>query len=109
MWDTVSGILKMKTYPVKERCTTPCTIAQPSVFYRKKHKNNVLTVLMLDFADTVVYTTKALPYGPSQFLIDMGSSLGLWFGLSLFGITDKSILALQRVKNMGTKMRMYTN
>ena len=35
-----------------------------------------------------------LAYGFSGFLIDMGSSLGLWFGLSVFGITDLGVVIL---------------
>ena len=97
----------MKTYPTKERCTKPCTVAQPTVMY---NANEVLEdypehfVLCLKFAEQVVYTTKKLAYGTSEFLIDMGSSLGLWFGLSVFGITDLGITTFQWVKNIRQKV-----
>ena len=72
------------------------------IIYRKDEEFdsvNNFTGLILNFAEQVSYTTKHLAYGPSEFLIDMGSSLGLWFGLSVFGITDLVSKAFQLVKN----------
>jgi hypothetical protein len=99
-FNTVNGIYEMKTYPAKESCKKPCTVTQPNIFYGKEHKGESSEfTLILSFADQVVYTTKKLAYGSSNFLIDMGSSLGLWFGLSVFGITDLGITAFQWIKN----------
>ena len=98
-FETTDGIRKMKTYPAKEKCTKACTIAQPNIFYGKEENKGItFSTLVLNFDDRVIYTTKKLDYGPSEFLIDMGSSLGLWFGLSVFGITDLGITALQWIK-----------
>ena len=99
--DLVTHIYYMTTNPALERCRKACTVAQPNVLYGKQDSyepgfNNSIT---LNFADEVVYTTKKLAYGPSEFLVDMGSSLGLWFGLSVFGITDLGIMAFQWIKN----------
>ena len=96
----------MTTYPAKESCTKPCTVTQPNIFYGKERKveYDFLSTLVLNFGDQVVYTTKKLAYGPSDFLIDMGSSLGLWFGLSVFGITDVGIMAFQWVKKIKHKL-----
>ena len=67
-------------------------------------------IFTLNFADQVVYTIKKLTYGPSEFLVDIGSSLGLWFGLSVFGITDLSIMAFQWLKNVRQNIqRKYIN
>ena len=101
--ETVFGMYLPKTYPAKEECIKACTVAQSNVFYGKQEVNEKIkhrAALILHFADQVVYTTKTLAYGPSEFLIDMGSSLGLWFGLSVFGITDLGIMAFQWVKNI---------
>ena len=54
----------------------------------------------LEFDNLVVHRTKMLSYGFSDFLIDLGSSLGLWFGLSVFGITDLGIIAFQAAKKI---------
>ena len=61
--------------------------------------------MRLDFANEVIYTTKKLAYGSSEFLIDMGSSLGLWFGLSVFGLTDLGIVAFQWIRKLKRKLK----
>jgi hypothetical protein len=99
----------MKDYPARERCMKPCIFKQANVILhdtmRVPHAGCTLT-----FADQVVYTTKKIAYGPSTLLIDMGSSLGLWFGLSVFCITDLGIMAFQWVKNRKQEvMRMFMN
>jgi hypothetical protein len=100
-FETASGIYLMTTFPAKERCFNPCTVAQSIVLLNGKDTKNYNTsYLNMDFEKRVVYTTKKLAYGPSEFLIDMGSSLGLWFGLSVFGITDLGIMALEWADNM---------
>ena len=111
--DTVEGILDMETYPSKERCAKPCTVAQSTVMMNGKDIEEDRPdhfIFTLNFADQVVYTTKKLTYGPSEFLVDIGSSLGLWFGLSVFGITDLSIMAFQWLKNVRQNIqRKYIN
>ena len=104
--ETVDGIENMKTYPAKRNCMKACTVIQPNIYYGNEEKDDWLesTTLKLIFTDQVVYTTKVLAYGPSTFLIDMGSSLGLWFGLSVFGITDLGITAFQWVKNTNQRV-----
>ena len=96
--DTVDGIYEMGTYPAKERCTKPCNITQSDIVLRKiiKSKGKCKTnILKLKFANIVVYKTKILDYGTSKFFIDFGSSLGLWFGLSLIGLTDLAAISFQ--------------
>ena len=98
--ETQLGIYQMKTFPAKEKCFNPCTVAQSMVLESGIDTDQYASLLTLDFEDRVVYTTKELAYGPSEFLIDLGSSLGLWFGLSVFGITDLGIMALEWVNDM---------
>ena len=79
-YHSVYGIYDMETYPAKESCKNPCIVAQPNIFYGTEEENTnypFLTTITLNFADKVVFTTKKLAYGPSAFLIDMDSSLGL--------------------------------
>ena len=102
--ETASGLIQMTNFPAKRKCFKPCTVAQSMVFSNGRGKDSALyAFLTLDFADEVAYTTKELAYGPSEFLIDMGSSLGLWFGLSVFGITDLGIMAAQSVEDTRRK------
>ena len=102
---TVVGIYEMVTHFKKESCNKACIVTQASILPSEKKKSRYATAsnqtyLRLNFASEVIYTTKKFAYGPSEFLIDMGSSLGLWFGLSVFGITDLGIIAFQWFKKM---------
>ena len=47
----------------------------------------------------VSVTEKVANYSPFQFIIDVGSSLGLWLGLSVLGIHDLVVIALDYSKN----------
>ena len=102
-WYVANGINTMDTdiYLGKDNCPKPCTTQKSIVMFNEKDKNVFnQTYLTLIFDNEVVHTTKQLGYGPSEFLIDMGSSLGLWFGLSVFGITDLGISATQYMKHV---------
>ena len=109
----VAGIYEMITYLQEDSCNKACTVTQASILPSEKKKSRYATAsnqtyFRLNFASEVLYTTKRFAYGPSDFLIDMGSSLGLWFGLSVFGITDLGIIAFQWLKKMRIKiMRKY--
>ena len=104
-FSVISGIVRMESYPAREKCTKPCTVTQSNSFLKEKTLDNgERTNLKFRFAKQVIYKTKILGYGFSNFLIDLGSSLGLWFGLSVFGITDLGIMTYQWAKlNSSTK------
>jgi hypothetical protein len=98
-------IHNMRNDLATETCIKSCTVAQALILPNGKKYSQLAeadnsTYLTFIFANEVIYTTKKLAYGSSDFLIDMGSSLGLWFGLSVFGITDLGIMALQWVKKL---------
>ena len=102
-WYVANGINTMDTdiYLGKKKCPKPCTIQKSIVMFNEKEKNVFNeTYLTLIFDKEVVHTTKQLGYGPSEFLVDMGSSLGLWFGLSVFGITDLVIMVAKTVNHL---------
>ena len=110
--ENIEGINDMYINPATVSCTKSCTVSQANIFYGKEEPklHRLRSNLQLYFADQVVYTTKKLAYGPSEFLIDMGSSLGLWFGLSVFGIADLCIMAFQWVQNVKQQvMRKFMN
>ena len=83
----------MDTYPAKGRCAKPCTVTKSKIISdgKVKHDFRLENTLNIKFESDVVFRRKVLAYDFSSFLIDMGSSLGLWFGLSVFGITDMGI------------------
>ena len=106
----VAEIYEMVSYKDNEICIKSCTLTQTMILLSEKHENKYAkahnqSYLRLNFASEVIYTTKKLAYGSSEFLIDMGSSLGLWFGLSVFGITDLGIMALQWVSKLRRRVK----
>ena len=98
---TISKIQSMKNYAAKERCTKACLVTRLNIFKNRQQKSFFGPgYLNLVFDDMVVRKTKMLAYDFSDFLIDIGSSLGLWFGLSVFGITDLGIIVIQWAEKM---------
>ena len=101
--ETVDGIYEMNTYPAKERCKESCNITQSDIVVRKMIKakgKSKTNTLKLKFANLVVHKAKVLDYGISNFVIDLGSSLGLWFGLSVFGLTDLAAIFFQWLRSI---------
>jgi hypothetical protein len=109
-YHTLNRILHMETYPARDRCIKPCTVTTTTVYLNEKVKKGKDTnkyagsTLSLKINPMVVHKTKILAYRFSDFLTDMGSSLGLWFGLSVFGITDLAITAYHFKKTIGEKV-----
>ena len=100
---TLTNILNMKSYAAKERCTKPCTMIRNTIIKNDlKYSGGSNAKLNFVFDESVVLKTKILAYGFSDFLIDMGSSLGLWFGLSVFGIRDLVIMVIQWTEKIRT-------
>ena len=50
------------------------------------------------FDPTVYETEKMFNYGPFEFIIDVGSSVGLWLGLSVFGLYDLAIEFYEHIR-----------
>jgi hypothetical protein len=99
---TLEATIKMETFPAKENCKKFCSMTQQTIILSEKEAvadwETGWIFLSLKFDELVLNRTKRLAYGFSDFLIDIGSSLGLWFGLSVFGITDLGIEAFQWLK-----------
>ena len=109
-YKTLENILNMRNYAAKERCTKACLVTRQNIF--KNEKRNVfgggVVKLKLVFDDIVVRKTKMLTYNFSDFLVDIGSSLGLWFGLSVFGITDLGLMVIQWAERIrGGALKKY--
>ena len=106
--ETVSGIHEFKTYPAQKNCLQACKIHQPNVLMNGKELNfewqKNLSIVYLKFHHDVVFRQKLLSYDFSNFLIDMGSSLGLWFGLSVFGIMYLGFQTLKQVQSLPEKV-----
>jgi hypothetical protein len=99
---------RMETFLAMEKCKKPCSITRSLIFekgYSFIEKYNRKSRLQLLFEKQVVHKTKILGYGFSNFLIDMGSSVGFWFGLSVFGLIDLGIATLNWFKSLSGKAK----
>ena len=77
-------------------CPKPCTEMQYRARIRMTGPDRNIK---LSFNSKVQYSGKMLTYNHFNFLIDVGSSLGLWFGVSVFGLTDLGIQTFNFLKN----------
>ena len=82
------------------RCKDPCKKMINKVTLRAK--NDMLisdsALLTLRFKKTIKVEKKVVHYNWFNFIIDVGSSLGLWLGLSALSCLDITIEALTVVK-----------
>ena len=84
-----------KLTEIPAACKPPCTVTNTYINLRDKEDSfddeyNPFS-LSLTFNTDVRLTRKILAYGPYEFLIDVGSSLGLWLGLSVLGLNDLAL------------------
>ena len=71
-----------------ENCLPPCVelFAEAELF--RKAENEKDAKVSLNFNRKVKVTRYHRRYGPFELVVDVGSSLGLWIGLSALGIVD---------------------
>ena len=67
-------------------CKPPYTLLRSNVRKGKKRENNQEYKLTLQFDETIIYSKAVFGYDFSNFLVDLGSAVGLWFGISVLGI-----------------------
>ena len=86
------NIMKMELEELKFICKPPCVVTRANI--RTGRSKDYLGVgrntprgfgITLIFDETVKYSKAIIGYGFSNFLIDFGSSVGLWFGISAIG------------------------
>ena len=80
----------------EKKCKLPCIKMANKVYLKAENKpklneNHNVAYLIINFKDTVKIEQKVVVYTFFNFIIDVGSSLGLWLGLSALGITDLAI------------------
>ena len=88
-------------------CKTPCRKMTNKVSLRAENLNTIggkenFAYIYLNFKKTVRVEKKIVVYTLFNFIIDVGSSLGLWLGLSALSIVDLAFeflkLAIKLVK-----------
>ena len=83
----------------EKMCKKPCRKMTNKVsLISDEHYNTSNSKFKLRFKKTVQIRKKVIVYTFFNFIIDVGSSLGLWLGLSALGITDLAIEAFMLAK-----------
>ena len=88
-------------------CKTACRTNNNFVSVRDIRKDETFTGSMvltsgratINFDEQVEVTEKTFNYSSYNFIIDVGSSMGLWFGLSVFGIYEILIESCEFSRN----------
>ena len=106
--DYILNLLTLKQSKVEKNCRKYCRTLSSEVKIRETAELNTFSIQQgwnkggeahISFDPTVKVTETSFNYGPFQYVIDVGSSLGLWLGLSVLGLYDLSETALNYAKH----------
>ena len=77
-------------YPESQSCTKPCREIKAISTLKRSVKAEFWddNKINLNFKKTVKVTRYQKAYGVFELVVDVGSSLGLWIGLSVLGVFD---------------------
>ena len=81
-----------------ERCLPPCTVLavytelQQSASAEEENQSSIFFF----FDEVVQVKTIGVAYGPDSLLVEIGSCLGLWLGLSVIGFFDLAFTTFER-------------
>ena len=81
-------------------CPLPCNLVSAHAVFLQESEDelNGHHMITINFKKTVKVETVILAYNWDSLLVEIGSSLGLWLGLSVVGTFDILILGICRIK-----------
>ena len=82
----------------EEECRHSCKV-NTYIITEKDSRKHAFSKSYLTFNQKVLVTEKVPNYDMFKYIIDVGSSLGLWLGLSVLGLHDLVVWAVQFVNN----------
>ena len=82
-----------KSTAAESRCKKPCKKMTNRISMISDKSRSGHSVYEFRFKEKVRVEKKVVVYTWFNFIVDVGSSLGLWLGLSALGITDMAIEA----------------
>ena len=81
-------------------CLPPCSIVSAKIHYKDTVTTfNRENTLIFYFDEDVGVETVVLAYDFLSLLVEIGSSLGLWLGLSVVGVFDVLVIVVTKVKS----------
>ncbi len=87
----ITTVRNLKNNEIEKSCQNSCNATESTVFYRTEETDNYhiySTSVSLTFEQQVKIQETVYSYNLYNFIIDVGSSLGLWFGLSVLNLND---------------------
>ena len=96
--DFMRKILQLRNTRFEEDCRQSCKETMYIVSEYEESASEI-SVATISVGQKVVVTEKVPNYSMFQYIIDVGSSLGLWLGLSVFGLHDLVVDAVQFIRN----------
>ena len=80
-----------------ENCPRPCTLISVEAKYLQSGTGGANNYISIDFAPFVQLEYIVLQYDFTQLVVEIGSSLGLWLGLSVVGLFDILVIVVDRI------------
>ena len=91
-----------------DTCLQPCTLMsiQASVESSETYANNTGTAIDFYFGETIEIEKIVLAYDATSLLVEIGSCLGLWLGLSVVGMYDICFILMGKIRWMVTSKQV---
>ena len=84
----IEPMLYMEKFPIQSQCMQPCVTTNNFVDLKLREFLFSEATVIIKFEEDVSLTKTITTYHLSDFAVDVGSLLGFWLGLSVFGLTE---------------------
>ena len=94
-----------------ESCLLPCSLLSAHATYQASGTHSILqyNYISLHFDERVAVEQILLFYNSENLLVEIGSCLGLWLGLSAVGVFDLLVIAVFKIKEWFNKHKLHQN
>ena len=92
-------VYNLRNIKLESECKTSCNRTQYLAVERESISDSPLGAAYISFVQKVQVIEKVANYHMFDFIIDVGSSMGLWLGLSVFGLYDLAANVVDFIKN----------
>ena len=84
-------------------CPPPCDMLIARGRYLYTYKDKYQSTVKLTLVEEIAVKTIMSAYGFDNLLVEVGSSLGLWLGLSVFGLYDVLVAIVSKIRILMSK------
>ncbi len=99
----VRTALTLQNNDIEKSCQKNCKVTDSTVSFRHREtiEKSVSTTVAFNFEQQVKQFETIYSYNLYHFIIDVGSSLGLWFGLSVLSLNHLAIVKNRKIFKTG--------